>query len=813
MSMLFNVIDDTLFLLLYCVPTALLCYMLVVSGEARGALRKLGVSVFRFFWSLSFSTPTPAPATRRLPPQLPRTLLQTRQINTSGTPISPKQWRGFATRKFEGRHVNSLEILDLPPDSDVEADTMLKREVERHNSAAAHKKLAKQLFSSSPPSSAQLQHKTLASSPPTARPLTSGVGSGNILSKVSGVGVKRHASGLAKTLSVGDGFDAPTENANSQRNPIVIESPRGKKVGTGYDGTAESAVYFDENDFDSDVDFDLEVEDPTAKGTVNYPKLPAATTRTHATPSRPTSRSNMSPTLSRQQSIQPTWDSGYESQQIPPPSHAHTRETPGKLRSTPASQLLPWSSSPPEHMTKTTGVTKTPVWDQYAYEAREAQSTKKSHFQPASAIGTINEERSDDIQPPPAKKRGKLPWMQRREMEEARSRQEEVVDLETETPKMKKRTIANFPWNTSASAIKEQQKQLRQAHKKMVKDNEPTVTEKMNAIAAKKKGQLHRVFLSEEQKHVLDLVVEDKRSVFFTGSAGTGKSVLLREIIAALRKKYMREPDRIAVTASTGLAACNIGGVTLHSFAGIGLGKEDAQTLVKKIRRNQKAKHRWMRTKVLVVDEVSMVDGELFDKLEEVARIMRNNGRPFGGIQLVITGDFFQLPPVPEGNRMARFAFEAGTWTTSIEHTIALHHVFRQKDPEFAGMLNEMREGRLSNASIARFRTLNRAIKYEDELDATELCVHSTLPLLVTQITANMSMITASQPAPKSTAQTKPAWPNSRAKCAPSKPATAAPSSTKPSATKPSPRAWRPRSSISRRAPRSCSSRILTRRW
>jgi ATP-dependent DNA helicase PIF1 len=291
------------------------------------------------------------------------------------------------------------------------------------------------------------------------------------------------------------------------------------------------------------------------------------------------------------------------------------------------------------------------------------------------------------------------------------------------TPAPKKKSIANFPWNTSASAIKEQQKQLRQANKKLVKEYEPTIAEKSLADEKKKNKQLHRVFLSEEQKHVLELVAESKKSVFFTGSAGTGKSVLLREIIAALRKKYMREPDRIAVTASTGLAACNIGGVTLHSFAGIGLGKEDALTLVKKIRRNQKAKHRWMRTKVLVVDEVSMVDGELFDKLEEVARILRNNGRPFGGIQLVITGDFFQLPPVPDGSRQSRFAFEAGTWNTSIEHTIALHHVFRQKDPEFAGMLNEMREGRLSQKSIARFRTLNRVMRFDDELEATELYV------------------------------------------------------------------------------------------
>lgn len=203
---------------------------------------------------------------------------------------------------------------------------------------------------------------------------------------------------------------------------------------------------------------------------------------------------------------------------------------------------------------------------------------------------------------------------------------------------------------------------------------------------------------------------------------GTGKSVLLREIITALRGKYQREPDRVAVTASTGLAACNIGGVTLHSFAGIGLGKESAEDLVKKIRRNAKAKQRWLRTKILIMDEVSMVDGDLFDKLEQIARTIRNNGRPFGGIQLVITGDFFQLPPVPESGRQAKFAFDAGTWTTSIEHTIGLHHVFRQKDPVFANMLNEMREGRLTQESIARFKQLDRPLPTTDEhIEATEL--------------------------------------------------------------------------------------------
>jgi ATP-dependent DNA helicase PIF1 len=209
--------------------------------------------------------------------------------------------------------------------------------------------------------------------------------------------------------------------------------------------------------------------------------------------------------------------------------------------------------------------------------------------------------------------------------------------------------------------------------------------------------------------------------VFFTGSAGTGKSVLMKQIIAKLRDKYVREPDRVAVTASTGLAACHIEGTTLHSFAGAGLAKEPSPELVKKIKRNAKTKSRWQRTKVLIIDEISMVDGDLYDKLEHVARAIRNNGRPFGGIQLVITGDFFQLPPVPDKGKAAKFAFDAATWNTTIEHTILLTHIFRQKDPTFASMLNEIRLGKLTPASIKEFQRLSRSLQYEDEISATEL--------------------------------------------------------------------------------------------
>ncbi|GAA5849249.1 hypothetical protein JCM8547_006492 [Rhodosporidiobolus lusitaniae] len=238
-----------------------------------------------------------------------------------------------------------------------------------------------------------------------------------------------------------------------------------------------------------------------------------------------------------------------------------------------------------------------------------------------------------------------------------------------------------------------------------------------------------KVVLSPEQQMVLKMVVDDEKSVFFTGSAGTGKSVLLREIISSLKRKYRGSSDAVAVTASTGMAACNIGGTTIHSFASIGLGLGTAEQLVANIKKNRNANAKWMRVKVLVIDEVSMVDGILFDKLAAIAMALKKKGtgrnanapgRPFGGIQLVVTGDFFQLPPVTKGVTPT-FAFEAKAWQECIDHTVNLTQVFRQKDTEFIDMLNEMRFGRLSEASIKKFQGLAREPKYPVGVEPTEL--------------------------------------------------------------------------------------------
>lgn len=377
-------------------------------------------------------------------------------------------------------------------------------------------------------------------------------------------------------------------------------------------------VYFDENDFDDDdaLDFNDAAADPIPS-TIEYPTLPLPTSKCRPTP-RPKS-----------------------------------------------SQPIPWSSSPLDHHRQPPPRSTTPPI--------EKENPVTVTYPPLPS------------EPKPSKRRT-IPWKTERDDEDISTAEPQHTKHPKQrksaikfTPAPKEKSDSPYPWNKTASALKEDQKRLRQGNKKLVKDHAPE--EKLKPATTKQPHKVPRVFLSDEQKKVFNLVTEERKSVFFTGSAGTGKSVLLREIIKGLREKHKFQPERVAVTASTGLAACNVGGVTLHSFAGIGLGKEAVPELARKIKRNIKAKKRWMQAKTLIVDEVSMVDGDLFDKLEAIARIIRNNGRPFGGIQLVITGDFFQLPPVPDQGKVAKFCFDAATWTTSIEHTIGLTKVFRQKDP------------------------------------------------------------------------------------------------------------------------------------
>ncbi|KAJ1307093.1 hypothetical protein OPQ81_001211 [Rhizoctonia solani] len=236
-----------------------------------------------------------------------------------------------------------------------------------------------------------------------------------------------------------------------------------------------------------------------------------------------------------------------------------------------------------------------------------------------------------------------------------------------------------------------------------------------------------RLVLTEEQRFILDRIIKDRTNLFFTGSAGTGKSVLLREVIRRLRET-IDDPAKLQVTASTGIAALNIGGVTLHSFAGIGLGELPIQDLLKRIKGTRVTHQRWLKTDILVIDEISMVSARLFDLLDRLAREIRQNTRPFGGIQLVVSGDFFQLPPVSDERDISaslgpdsQFAFEAKRWETTFPKAYRLTHVFRQTDPNFIRLLNELRLGITTDQSIKILHGLRRPIKCNDGILPTEI--------------------------------------------------------------------------------------------
>lgn len=229
------------------------------------------------------------------------------------------------------------------------------------------------------------------------------------------------------------------------------------------------------------------------------------------------------------------------------------------------------------------------------------------------------------------------------------------------------------------------------------------------------------VKLSQDQKRVLTRVKKGQ-SVFFTGSAGTGKSLLMREIIDY---KSGRQSRRLGITATTGIAACNIEGTTLHSWSGLMPNTKDGKDLAGKLFGQKMMKNtleRWKETDTLIIDEISMLDGDLFDTLEECARCIRHNDEPFGGIQLIISGDFCQLPPVPDrSGKPMKFAFDAQSWERCMGEPIFLKKVFRQKEQTFVDMLNEMRFGKLNPDTIDRFYKLSRPVTYTDGIEPTGL--------------------------------------------------------------------------------------------
>lgn len=199
--------------------------------------------------------------------------------------------------------------------------------------------------------------------------------------------------------------------------------------------------------------------------------------------------------------------------------------------------------------------------------------------------------------------------------------------------------------------------------------------------------------LTSEQARVLQLV-RDGHNVFLTGGGGVGKSFLIHAAV-----KEAREAGKhVAVTASTGAAADVIGGTTLHALLGLGLAKDPVEKLVVAAMRSHKITKKWQRLNLLIVDEVSMIDPDFFTAVDRVARAVRRQPHAaFGKLQLLLCGDFFQLPPVLPKTRhpsQPSFCFQSDSWLDAQLHIVELTHIFRQvNDPTFTHLLQRARTG------------------------------------------------------------------------------------------------------------------------
>ena len=201
--------------------------------------------------------------------------------------------------------------------------------------------------------------------------------------------------------------------------------------------------------------------------------------------------------------------------------------------------------------------------------------------------------------------------------------------------------------------------------------------------------------LNGEQENAIS-EINRGRNVFITGDAGTGKSYLLHKLIED-------DPD-IIITSTTAISALLIKGKTIHSWSGIGYGRNTVSVMIDNIKKKSYLLNNWRNAKKLVIDEISMLSGTIFNKLNQIAKIIRNNKQPFGGIQIILVGDFCQLPVVKNTDD---YCFKSVAWKECNLSIINLKQIMRQSDLEFTNLLQKVRMG---NVTIDIKKKLNSRV-------------------------------------------------------------------------------------------------------
>lgn len=194
------------------------------------------------------------------------------------------------------------------------------------------------------------------------------------------------------------------------------------------------------------------------------------------------------------------------------------------------------------------------------------------------------------------------------------------------------------------------------------------------------------------QSRAIEIMLEGN-NVLLTGQAGAGKTWTINEFVKQAKKKH----KKIVVTATTGLASSHIGGQTIHSWSGMGLDDHLHDDYIYTMSETRKKDIR--KTDVLIIDEISMMHDYNLDMVDQAMRLIRENESPFGGIQIILVGDFFQLPPVKQGGS-GNFVVFSKVWKQMNVKVCYLEEQFRQDDAELQDILNAMRDGTLNQRHI-----------------------------------------------------------------------------------------------------------------
>ncbi|MDB5195525.1 MAG: ATPase, partial [Parcubacteria group bacterium] len=184
-------------------------------------------------------------------------------------------------------------------------------------------------------------------------------------------------------------------------------------------------------------------------------------------------------------------------------------------------------------------------------------------------------------------------------------------------------------------------------------------------------------------------ILKTGANVFLTGEPGSGKTHTLTSYVSWL-KSHGIEP---AITASTGIAATHVGGMTIHSWSGIGILERLSAEDLDRISSKEHVVRRIAKAKVLIIDEISMLSSGALSMIDTIAREVRHDSRAFGGMQVVFCGDFFQLPPITRGGTPAEFAFSSPAWRAATPLVCYLTEQHRQDDDAYLSVLSAIRDG------------------------------------------------------------------------------------------------------------------------